>query len=428
MQLHFTNDLLDWGFYMGVVMLGPVGSPTSIAIPVYLDQGEVEKYWETESELDHVLPYELFEYNIDIQRSPMTECDMMYAPEGGGFGFGCVEPWFLGPPWFVEETLPDGTVVVDINDEDLYEAWWWDEVTQTFTWRGYPGVDTLFYDSFEDGILPGWTISNTHPSDPGWTWATTLTPGSHGYPYWGDNFVFHDDVYLPEGGIGKSWLVTPPVEIPDCDYAAPEFNGCPDTVLTFAQRDFYQDRHYYEYPLPLSPDHPMEPLGHCVYIALAGEEDPEDIFYDDWTRVWCDDVDNPWLPTVIDLSSWQGDEIYIAFGYQGNYNDEWYLDDIFVFADWGDNDTDVDFLLYALEDLQGDEIENDVTVWSDTYLGWSWYQYWSSYYTGEWWNNYWYQFGQVVGNNMCVVEQLDDPLPVWWRIILPMIIGVTPSQ
>ena len=53
-----------------------------------------------------------------------------------------------------------------------------------------------------------------------------------------------------------------------------------------------------------------------------------------WTQLWCptaSEVSSAWKSITIDLTSYIGQDIIIAFEYQGNYAHGWYIDDVSIF-------------------------------------------------------------------------------------------------
>ncbi len=157
---------------------------------------------------------------------------------------------------------------------------------------------TLLEESFEDATFPptDWTLFEIGAvDDPGWEQSSVANNVA---PRTGDHAAYHSDANTD--GLSDAWMVTPRLTIPD--------DGA---VLSFWQADFYQD--YYNY--------------HGVWVTTAANPDPSLITY---TEVYSGDVTATWVEQVIDLSAYAGEEVYIAFRYQGDYEDEWYVDDVLV--------------------------------------------------------------------------------------------------
>lgn len=122
------------------------------------------------------------------------------------------------------------------------------------------------------------------------------TDGSNVSAHSGLGQMYHND-YNADGAV-DDYIVMPQLSIVTGD------------ALKFWQADYYQT--YYEY--------------HGVMIS-TGSGDPSD---GDFVEVYSGDVTETWEETTIDLSSYDGQSIYIAFRYQGDWMDEWYIDDVSV--------------------------------------------------------------------------------------------------
>jgi uncharacterized repeat protein (TIGR01451 family) len=153
-----------------------------------------------------------------------------------------------------------------------------------------PGTTLLLSEDFE-GAFPstGWALAQTGAADdPGWV-QTTLRVHS------GTFAAYHNDD--DTSGDSISWLIAPQVTIP--------VGG---GELTFWQNENWFS--YYAY--------------HGIWISTA-TDDPADFVElielgpgteDDWEEV------------VVSLNAYAGQDIYIAFRYEGDYADEWYIDDV----------------------------------------------------------------------------------------------------
>jgi hypothetical protein len=147
----------------------------------------------------------------------------------------------------------------------------------------------LLYEDFEGGFLPpGWL--RTEPiEDQEWRWATDQT---HSGLY----SALYDDLFGPQDG----WLVTPQV-----------------TPTLGSELIFWQYQNYaafYE--------------GHSIWVSL-GSNDPKD---GDFVKLadLGPGAEETWEEMRVDLSAYAGQPIYLAFRYEGDWADEWYVDDVEV--------------------------------------------------------------------------------------------------
>jgi hypothetical protein len=154
--------------------------------------------------------------------------------------------------------------------------------------------------SFETWPPAGWTTYATGATDdPGWLQGTTGTSDSHGNPHSGTYYAWHNDD--DTNGDAISWLVSPQFTVPA------------DGILSFWQRDYYQS--YYQY--------------HGVWITTDANPDPSVSTY---VELWSGDTGDAWTRQTIDLSAYAGQDVYLAFRYEGNWMDEWYIDDVSAYA------------------------------------------------------------------------------------------------
>jgi len=153
-------------------------------------------------------------------------------------------------------------------------------------------ADYPFTEDFESGDFPpsGWTIYNQAGSA---TWEQTSavnhTPG-------GQYSAFHNFA----GGDQDGWLVTPQISMPEEGYF----------FLTFW--NFNGDASWY---------------GKNSVLVSTGSSDPAD---NEYVEVWTvpEVLDQVWVQVFIDLEQYAGEDIYIAFRYEGDYAHIWVVDDI----------------------------------------------------------------------------------------------------
>lgn len=158
-------------------------------------------------------------------------------------------------------------------------------------------------ESFEVAVPPaGWnTYMTGDASDPGFVQTDGsppfFGPGSHTGTY----SAAHNDDNLTTAA--ESWLVTPQLAVP-----------AGTTYVHFFEAVHYTT--YYEY--------------HGLWIS-TGDGDPGNGAFVELQEFDSSSYTaDAWYGHDIDLSSYAGQSIYIAFRYTGDYMDEWYIDDVTV--------------------------------------------------------------------------------------------------
>ncbi|NWF64511.1 MAG: carboxypeptidase regulatory-like domain-containing protein [Chloroflexi bacterium] len=162
---------------------------------------------------------------------------------------------------------------------------------------GYTAGSTVWSEGFEGSFLPaGWNKYQTGAN--GFRQGTSGTTGSNGGAYSGSYYAWHND----DSGTQDSWLVTPQFSVP-----------AGGATFKFWQRGYWTA--YYTY--------------HGVYVTTGASPDPGVSTY---TELYTGNVaaENIWEQIGIDLSAYAGQNLYVAFRYQGDFSDEWYLDDVQV--------------------------------------------------------------------------------------------------
>ncbi|MCK9449785.1 MAG: choice-of-anchor J domain-containing protein, partial [Bacteroidales bacterium] len=156
-------------------------------------------------------------------------------------------------------------------------------------------IITNLHEDFEGEIPPaGWNIYNIDGELSTWESNTTQnhTPG-------GTTSIAH--TYGNPGIMQEGWLVTPKVALAADD----------DIYLSFWN--------YHAYPGYYGKN--------SVRIS-TGSGLPEN---GDFVEIWSPaSVEIPWSETVLDLTSYAGQAIYIAFVYEGDDAHSWYLDDVSI--------------------------------------------------------------------------------------------------
>lgn len=198
----------------------------------------------------------------------------------------------VDPPTF---TVPAGgmqTVAVTADVSALpFGEWQFAEVGFE-TNAMHPAYTVAWEEGFDGATYPptGWGVYMTgDPTDPGWI---TTTDAYVSAPY----AVAHYDDQLD----AESWLVTP------------QFTPTAQTELAFWQLTFYDTYYWY----------------HGIWVS-DGSGDPDD---GDFVELAELDVGTGggWEKVFQSLSAYAGTPIYVAFRYDGNYADWWFVDDVAV--------------------------------------------------------------------------------------------------
>jgi len=151
----------------------------------------------------------------------------------------------------------------------------------------------LLTEDFEGSFPPtGWTLYQTgDPTDPGWV-QTDLQANSGTYS------AYHNDDDLAAAAI--SWIVTPQIALP----------ATPDSHLHFWQYENWYS--YYDY--------------HGIWVS-TGSCDPNDGAFSELVDLGVG-VEDTWVQVDQSLATFAGQTLCIAFRYEGDFADEWYIDDV----------------------------------------------------------------------------------------------------
>jgi len=175
-------------------------------------------------------------------------------------------------------------------------------ITVTDVPVGYPIISTTFEDRrfMPPGLQfppPGWRIYLQDPNEGGWEWVTDPV-------YTGTHAIFHADNF----GDQDSW------------FTSPQFTPLEGSVLRFQQ---YENYHAF--------------YGKHSILVSTGSRDPKDNDYVEWIEVG-PGTEDEWELIEIPIGEYANTPIYIAFRYEGDFADEWGLDNIAVGGDlWGGN-------------------------------------------------------------------------------------------
>ncbi|MCU0294004.1 MAG: choice-of-anchor J domain-containing protein, partial [Thermoanaerobaculaceae bacterium] len=162
----------------------------------------------------------------------------------------------------------------------------------------------LLGEDFEGATFPptGWAQFKTgDASSAGFRGGQSGASGSHGDAHGGTSFAWHDDENLSSRAI--DWLVLPQVAVPAAG-----------AVLKLWERDYYTT--YYEY--------------HGVWVTTGASADPAVSTYLELVKLAA--PGGTWKQTTVDLASYAGQTVFVALRYTGDNKDEWYLDDLELWA------------------------------------------------------------------------------------------------
>ncbi len=145
-----------------------------------------------------------------------------------------------------------------------------------------------------DGTFPpaGWVLTQTGTviDDAGWV-RTTLRVNSGSYA------AYHNDDNSDAGT--ASWMIMPQVAIP----------------AGGAELAFWQNENWGSYA-----------IYHGIWVSTASADPADFVEVIDLGA----GTEDTWEEVTLDLSAYAGQSIYIAFHYEGDYADEWYVDDVSV--------------------------------------------------------------------------------------------------
>jgi hypothetical protein len=167
-------------------------------------------------------------------------------------------------------------------------------VTFLFSLGLFSQINYILNEGFESWPANGWT-SHTLGAGNGWiqSWQNPNEAAHHG------EHSAHSSINNENC---NNWLVSPPIDIKSSDYQ-----------LLFWER--FDDIEYY---------------GNSVVHISSGSGNPTD---GDYNLLFSNsDTSTVWVKREIDLGSFVGDTVYIAFQYTGTWH-KWFLDDVIVGPD-----------------------------------------------------------------------------------------------
>ncbi len=177
--------------------------------------------------------------------------------------------------------------------------------TQSCIAPGYRMETMLPTEGFEGTTFPpaGWSVYRSGDTGgPGWRRGVPATTdsGADPAPHSGTAYAWHNDDDLPTSA--TNWLITPPLSLP-----------LGRATLSFWQSDHYEFSYQY----------------HGLWVTTNTNPQPDAPSY---TELWSGDVGTAWTRQSVELNAYAGQQVRLAFRYEGDFKDEWYIDDVEVRA------------------------------------------------------------------------------------------------
>ena len=162
------------------------------------------------------------------------------------------------------------------------------------------GAQAQFTEDFEGTFPPtDWGLYQTgDPADPGWQQSDGSSGGFNQPAHGGTYSAAHNDDDLDTSAI--SWLVLPQLTL-----------GTGASLTFWEATNFSTWNDYHGIWISAASGDPAD--GNCVELLDAGAG-----------------TEDTWTETTVDLSAYDGQSVYLAFRYEGDYADEWYIDDVTV--------------------------------------------------------------------------------------------------
>jgi hypothetical protein len=209
-----------------------------------------------------------------------------------------------------EGTLVEGVMAIPYLLEGLMEMSGYDFYVQAVCGEGVfsefagpasfmtpcPALALPLYEDFESGTFPPVCWSSYDLDAAGTQWASSIT---YNHTPGGTTSAKHGYSTLPASG-QDGWLVTPALELPD-----------ESINLTFWSYNTF----------------PTWYVKNSVLISTGSPDPLDGEFIEVWTT---DAVTSAWVESVVSLNDYSGQNVYIAFRYEGYDGHDWYLDDVMV--------------------------------------------------------------------------------------------------
>ncbi|MCK9292373.1 MAG: choice-of-anchor J domain-containing protein, partial [Bacteroidales bacterium] len=196
---------------------------------------------------------------------------------------------------FVNWTAEDNTVLsTELQYSFLMPA---EDLSLTANFETEYIASVPFSEDFEENFPPlGWKIYDIDGGSTTRIWEANTT---YNHTTNGTTSAYH--MYGPTGNAEDGWMVTPKIQL---------------TAQTDIELRFWS---YNQYPGDYGKNSVLISLGNGH--PLSGE------FIELWSPVT---VVSEWEEAIIDLTGYVGQDVYIAFRYEGTYAHSWYVDDITI--------------------------------------------------------------------------------------------------
>ena len=153
----------------------------------------------------------------------------------------------------------------------------------------------LLAEGFEGANFPptDWLRSRQTAVSTNWSRSST-------YVHSGEFGACHDDLALPPGGMQDAWFVSPQV------------TPTSESEVAFWQWERYRENYH----------------KHSIWVS-TGNQDPK---YDDFVELVevKPGPESAWEEVRLGLGDYAGEPIYLAFRYEGDFADEWCIDEVRV--------------------------------------------------------------------------------------------------
>jgi uncharacterized membrane protein len=176
-----------------------------------------------------------------------------------------------------------------------YDSWW--QVDDVVIQDGTGAPPAIFTEGFEDVSFPpaGWTVYDLDGTAVTWARSTSN-------PHSGSGSAWFDDG-LSADPFQDGWLETPDIMVP----------ATPAMFLTFWERDLFPSFYFSHTLWVCTGDCGSPPTDYTEIAEFAGPV-------------------TAWRKQTVDLSAYAGQTIRLAWRYEGDFADEWFVDDIAIGA------------------------------------------------------------------------------------------------
>ncbi|NOR45058.1 MAG: hypothetical protein GQ534_05670, partial [Candidatus Delongbacteria bacterium] len=226
---------------------------------------------------------------------------------------------------------PDGTIgsVKFYLEDDQSNAQWSEE--HSITWSK---DKLLLIEGFEGAVFPpeNWTTQVLDSTGVGFSVVDTdyYENGSHTGTY----SAFHSDGDVPN--FNDDWLITPLMKLP---------------VSNSITLSFWELGYYMQYIATGKHE-----------IGISTDMVNWDIIYTGYPPLGEEGKGEEWGNVTLALQAYAGQDVYIGFHYVGNYEDQWYIDDVELFLDYEGPVINKILANEALDPNIGTFVNNDMNI------------------------------------------------------------------